>query len=249
MATFCERQRGDMCRMHALNNYLGAQVYTEAMFAELCREYDQKCPGQPSCTSYDSVQGTQEPLFAYVLRTRHGWPGYMCCPSGAGGLVYTMGSISLEEALQRSHMHRVFVFDTNHVWTLHMPEIGHYFNVDSISGVREIQLHELSGRNDLYYYIVLAQDAITAECKRLSEAMITLTAGDVHQYLVQTNGALRNLEPLMCHFFCFLSVLKPGHVLCLQFENFYKNFQAHPADIVNIVANVPGLVFDSVHCV
>ena len=42
---FCERQRGDMCRMHSINNYIGRELFNEEKFYNYCDNYDELVKG------------------------------------------------------------------------------------------------------------------------------------------------------------------------------------------------------------
>ena len=42
---FCERQRGDMCRMHSINNYYGRKILDETDFFRYCDKYDKLIKG------------------------------------------------------------------------------------------------------------------------------------------------------------------------------------------------------------
>ena len=42
---FCERQRGNMCRMHSINNFIGKGLLNEENFYNYCDNYDEIIKG------------------------------------------------------------------------------------------------------------------------------------------------------------------------------------------------------------
>jgi hypothetical protein len=248
---FCERQRGGLCRLHALNNFLGDAVYNESDFTDMCNEYDREYPHQPSCADVDTVQGTQEPVFAYILRTRHGMPGYMCCSDhlNKGGLVYALGKIALSDIIEQATHNRVFVYDEGHVWTIHKLN-GVYYTVDSIRGVVPTQLSEYIQKPNLYYYFVINKYAATRECQLISKRIkleVGCTSESIIQRLIQMHDKhqlICSIEALLCHLFTFLYTISP-HEYCgiyREFRVFYDRFQRHPGDFDNILKYVPYLI-------
>ena len=45
MTIYYEKQRGDLCRLHALNAYYGFKKFSNLEFLKLCREYDEEIKG------------------------------------------------------------------------------------------------------------------------------------------------------------------------------------------------------------
>jgi hypothetical protein len=253
---FCEKQRGGLCRLHALNNFLGRQAYGDGEFAVACSQYNAEFSTQPPCETVDSVQGSQEPVFAWILRTRHFFPGYMICAAPndvSGRLRYTLGEITLLEALRSSLYNRVFVFNEGHVWVLQYDTVsGCTFSVDSLSGPRLATIGEFTRQPTLYYYCVVPNSCVAAECAKLAGAVraeMGDTCESVIQQLVRWNESKKLISPIesaICHFYSFLGTMPDTtpetRRQITRFDAFYKRFQNSPAQFRLLIDELPPLV-------
>lgn len=141
---FFERQRGGLCRMHSLNNYLQGAVFNEATFQTLLQEYNADYNAQPHPADFDSISAFQEDLVSYALRKHAGLstlyiaPGkYTDCPwRDTCGI-----QISALDAATRAGA--VFVFSANHIM-VYRQENGVWFELDSMGAApRQCQIHSV----------------------------------------------------------------------------------------------------------
>ena len=52
---YCEKQRGDLCRLHSINNYFGYKKYSEKEFYGFCDTYDKLIIGLNSKTKVNTL--------------------------------------------------------------------------------------------------------------------------------------------------------------------------------------------------
>ena len=62
---FCERQRGDFCRMHSINNYIGESRLNEEEFYKYCDEYDSIITGLKSRNMDGFAEGRS--IVSYIM--------------------------------------------------------------------------------------------------------------------------------------------------------------------------------------
>jgi hypothetical protein len=126
---YYEKQKGGLCRMHALNAYFKNPEFTPAQFSTLMTEYDKKNKNKfkttISCTLYDSVNSDQNTIISYALKRKKMFSRYFPINS------------CYKKPMQIT-TDFIFVFNHHHIWGMRkIAENGKdtWFKVDSLSGV------------------------------------------------------------------------------------------------------------------
>ncbi len=118
---YCERQSGNLCRMHALNAYFGYAKISPNRFAKYTKQYDQyvkfRFGSQVNSEDHDIINNDQSCLVSYILK-RHGVFAKLSC---------TMGNASF-----------AFAFNSDHIWCIRYKD-GQYYKIDSIEGVHPVR--------------------------------------------------------------------------------------------------------------
>lgn len=235
-AIFCERQRGGLCRMHVINNYLGGPIYNEESFKCLSNEYNDLPSNQYwklNSNDQDTVFSNQEPLFAYILRTRHQLHGYMCCPTYPNSLYkqYALGTLSIIQILNQSRDNKAFVFDQGHIWVVMVSGVN-LIKIDSIGGVQSTTIDDLK---TLYMYYVISDPS--KECVKIRDRLRYL-CGYTRPVVVDRlqHGYMEIIEPLIGHFYKFCEQSK---CKIKRYNDFIYEFDRSPTNL----DLVPDLLF------
>lgn len=144
---FCERQRGDMCRMHSINNYIGRELLNEKEFFNYCDNYDELIDGLNSRNMDGFAEGRSivsflmDKVFSKFL---------LLIPINS----YNKSRIHLDmehynELLRKCNC--FFEFNKNHIW-VNKKINNSFYKIDSLSGVNETNVKCLS--NNGYFLVV-----------------------------------------------------------------------------------------------
>ena len=144
---FCERQRGNMCRMHSINNYIGRELLNEKEFFNYCDNYDELIDGLNSRNMDGFAEGRSivsflmDKVFSKFL---------LLIPINS----YNKSRIHLDmehynELLRKCNC--FFEFNKNHIW-VNKKINNSFYKIDSLSGVNETNVKCLS--NNGYFLVV-----------------------------------------------------------------------------------------------
>jgi hypothetical protein len=133
---FFERQRGGLCRMHALNAYFNKALITPTIFSIYVKKYDKYLKNRfnviTSSAKFDLVNSDQTTLVAFILR-EHGIHVRYYSLNSAYNIVLD------KEIIDAPFM---FVYNDAHIWGIR--RINQlYYKVDSIGGVKKININSL----------------------------------------------------------------------------------------------------------
>ena len=125
---YYERQRGGLCRLHAINAFLGSAIYSEAQFNDEMDKFDtekRRLYGERaiSCTQYDTAFGTENNLISYILGKRGIYLKYV-----------PIGQARLEKA---EAIKSVFLLNATHIWVAKWKD-GKWWSIDSIGGIGSV---------------------------------------------------------------------------------------------------------------
>lgn len=149
MDIFYERQRGDLCRLHAINAYFGRSLISESQFYEYCKEYDSLIKGLVSKNMDGFSEGRS--IISYILdKLDHKY--LLLIPINS----YKQAREHINKSrynnfLDKKLIKGFFEFNKNHVWFNKLVK-GNYYKIDSISGVNQINVNKLS--NNGYLLII-----------------------------------------------------------------------------------------------
>lgn len=144
---FCERQRGDFCRMHSLNNYIGKSLLNEEEFHKKCDEYDSVIDGLRSRNMDGFAEGRS--IVSYIMDILfHKF--IILIPYNS----YTNSRTHLDMEFYNKIYKKVngfFEFNKNHIW-INKKVNDRFYKIDSIGGVNEINVKSM-GKNG--YFLVI----------------------------------------------------------------------------------------------
>jgi hypothetical protein len=140
---FYERQNGGLCRKHVLNAYYGKSKYSVNDFSVLCDNYDKfmiVC-GYNSCVSsknFDLIESNQFTIISYALYLENIYS--ILVPYTYLEKLLKLKSKSSLLDLVGNNCDFIFVFNENHIWGCGKHQ-GKWYNIDSISGVRQVNIN------------------------------------------------------------------------------------------------------------
>lgn len=129
---YCERQIGDMCRMHAINAYFGKSLLNIQLFFELCDKYDALIPGLKS-RNMDGFAESRN-IIGYILDVLDNKYSVLIPIKSSKNSHKYVNISRYTEMLKNKEITNYFEFNKNHVW-LNKLVNNIYYKVDSISGV------------------------------------------------------------------------------------------------------------------
>ena len=144
---FCERQRGDFCRMHSINNYIGCAKLNEEIFYKYCDEYDSIITGLKSRNMDGFAEGRS--IVSYIMDIL------------LNKFILLIPFNSYKKS--RSHLdmdfyNKIFIkvnsffeFNKNHIW-INKKINGKFYKIDSIGGVNEINVKKIG--NNGYFLVI-----------------------------------------------------------------------------------------------
>lgn len=144
---FCERQRGDLCRMHSINNYFGISKINEKDFYEYCDKYDKLIEGLESRNMDGFAEGRS--IVSYIMDV---------LARKFILLIPYDSYISSRQHLDMNFYNKIFnkvncffEFNKNHIW-INKKINNKMFKIDSLGGVYEIN-NKRMGNNG--YFLVI----------------------------------------------------------------------------------------------
>ena len=152
---FCERQRGDMCRMHSINNYIGSVLFSEESFYKYCDKYDNLIKGLNSRSMDGFAEGRS--IISFIMDNI--FNKFLL-------LIPINSYKESREHLDIEHYNEVlkkcdvfFEFNKNHIW-VNKKIKNKYYKIDSLGGVNETNVKCLSNNG---YFLVIDRDNIYNE--------------------------------------------------------------------------------------
>jgi hypothetical protein len=126
MPPYSERQRGDACRVHALNALFGRPVIDEARLAHWATVFDAHY-GHHVTHQFDCVQSDSLTLLSFILEQR--------CRYVTHYLPLTSPRVSYVELMDPA-VPALMLFNAGHIWTLRRWDEGdgQWYNLDSLMG-------------------------------------------------------------------------------------------------------------------
>ena len=151
MSIYYEKQRGDLCRLHALNAYFGFKKFSDPDFFKLCREYDDEIKGLKTQVMDGFSEGRC--IISYVLDKIDNKYVFLI-PINSYKNARNCLDIDRYNLLIK-HINCFFEFNKNHVWI--NKKINRSWNkIDSISGVNRVNAPRI-GQNG---YLLVLEDKV-----------------------------------------------------------------------------------------
>lgn len=142
---YCERQRGGSCRIHAINNLFGKTVVTESSFKMFQVEYKKHLRADhvldssntSLSTNEDSIESTRDFIIPFILSRLFQLTSFWIAPyefSKLKNANILRGILDVMDFDQN----RFFVINMTHVWCCKKVKDRFWVQIDSISGIRQI---------------------------------------------------------------------------------------------------------------
>lgn len=133
MSIYYESQRGDMCRLHSINNYFGGCVLNDTQFFDYCDEYDNIIEGLHSRNMDGFAEGRS--IISYIIdKLEHKFLLLIPINSYQGSRKH----LDLERYIKIIPLlNSYFEFNKGHVW-VNKNINNKWYKIDSLSGVHEI---------------------------------------------------------------------------------------------------------------
>ena len=147
---FCERQRGNMCRMHSINNYIGRSILNEELFYNYCDNYDKLIFGLNSRSMDGFAEGRS--IVSYIMDKIFN-KFLLMIPINS--YKKSRNHLNLEffnEYIKKCSSY--FEFNKNHIW-INKKINNKYYKIDSLSGVNETNMSQLNNNG---YFLVIDQE-------------------------------------------------------------------------------------------
>lgn len=132
---YYEKQRGDLCRIHALNAYFGYNKIDEKTFNDYCNEYDKLIKGLNSRNMDGFAEGRN--IISYILdKLDNKYCVYI--PIYVSNNSYKYVDINrYKKKIFEKKIKFYFEFNKNHVWLVRYYQ-NQYYKLDSITGINII---------------------------------------------------------------------------------------------------------------
>lgn len=152
---FCERQRGDMCRMHSLNNYNGNSFLNENEFFKLCDEYNKLIAGLNSRSMDGFAEGRS--IVSYIMDKIFNKFIILIPINSYNNSRSHLDIDHYNELLRKSNC--FFEFNRNHIW-VNKKINNKFYKIDSLSGINETNVRNLTNNG---YFIVIDRHMLYEE--------------------------------------------------------------------------------------
>lgn len=147
LGIFCERQIGNMCRMHSINNFNGSKLLNETSFFDFCDKYDSLIKGLNSRNMDGFAEGRS--IVSYIMDEI--FNKFLL-------LIPINSYKTSREHLDIDHYNELlkkctyfFEFNKNHIW-INKKINNKYYKIDSIGGVNETNVKCLN--NNGYFLVI-----------------------------------------------------------------------------------------------
>lgn len=217
MNIYFEKQRGGLCRLHSLNGFFGMKKINDNEFNNYKKEYDLymkkkfNIPDKQSCSDYDYINSDQNTIISYILKYHYKvYTRYFAINelhnnkfNNSLNLSSIINQITIDKIINKF----IFVFNSNHIWGIKYKD-NKWYSVDSLSGVREIKIKQLSNTKNLGYIIptnmkvefdrntTLIKEILYNEAKINTDSDEKEIISNVSEYLIKLNKSLLFLGEL-----------------------------------------------------
>jgi len=162
---YCERQQGDLCRLHSINAYFGFKKLDQSDFVKYCSEYDELMKGLKT----QGMDGFSEGrcIISYILDRLDNKYIFLIPINSYNGIRNHIDIDRYNKLIQTLWCY--FEFNKGHVW-LNKKINGIWYKIDSISGVNKIDSPIIKNNgyllviddkhlyNEIFYTIKLIHD-------------------------------------------------------------------------------------------
>lgn len=150
---YYENQSGGLCRLHSINAYFGEAKINETQFnaymAEYDAEYKIKFNFESSCKNFDIVSSDQKNIVGYIMKKHNVYTKFYA-------LNEIYGKSIKETILNFLEGDYFFIYNEGHIYGARRkrePSGDLWFYIDSLSGVRPMNIESLSHEKNIGFII------------------------------------------------------------------------------------------------
>jgi hypothetical protein len=188
---YFESQRNGLCRLHVLNAFFGFEKISETQFNLYISEYDQdymKKYNISSCKSFDIISSDQKNIVSYILKKHSIYTRYFACNQLHG--------INIKSIIDTSVGEFFFAYTESHIYGFRKKN-NKWYIVDSIGGVRLMNIDAINQKNMGYIFIVDIKKEFYRNLKIIKKILDdTSSPEEIKNYLVQKNSEKKILGEL-----------------------------------------------------
>jgi hypothetical protein len=145
---YYQSQSGGLCRLHSINGYFEESRISQDQFAKYQKDYDRiyskKFKHSASCVNFDLVGSDQTTLVSYILKQNGIYSKYFALNE-----IYQKPKSIILTLLAGAYF---FIYNTTHIWGIRCKN-NQWYSVDSIGGVRPIDLQQLINTKNVGFII------------------------------------------------------------------------------------------------
>jgi hypothetical protein len=239
---FCEQQRGGLCRMHSINNFIGSAKLNEASFKRHMLAYDaEHIHFGTTCAQWDIIDAAQQNVVSYIMRQFHIYVKYYAI---------NQAYQKVQEALSEldTTQNCFFVFNDHHIWIWRRDvATNQWYKIDSIGGVRPVSIASLNSQKNVGLMIpVQPQLELMRNITIMSKCTSTMTTTE---YLRKCHAEKKVMGDLEIPLALTMSILDLSQqnplVECLiqLYKEFYNEFaQGQCNNLVLILHYIPPII-------
>lgn len=145
---YCEKQRGDLCRLHSINNYFGYEKYSEKEFYRFCDAYDKLIIGLNSRNMDGFAEGRS--IISYIMDINKIFVLLIPINSYSGSRAH----LDMERYSRfLNNIESCFEFNKSHIW-INKKLDGIWYKIDSISGINSIDKPNFHNNETGFFLVV-----------------------------------------------------------------------------------------------
>jgi hypothetical protein len=156
---YYEKQRNGLCRLHSLNAFFGSQKISDSDFEVYKNEYDifmkKKFNTDIMCNDYDYINSDQNTIISYILKYKYNiFTRYYYINELHNNKWNSNKTIEniINDINGKIINNFIFVFNQNHICGIKNIN-NKWFRIDSINGIKEENIHNLSNEKNIGYII------------------------------------------------------------------------------------------------
>ena len=188
---YFESQRNGLCRLHSLNAFFGFEKISESQFNLYMSEYDQEYMKKyniSSCKSFDIISSDQKNIVSYILKKNNIYTRYFACNQLHG--------INIKSIIDTSIGDFFFAYTESHIYGFRKKD-NKWYRVDSMGGVRLININVINQKNMGYIFIVDIKKEFYRNLEIIKKILDgTPSPEEIKKYLVQKNSEKKILGEL-----------------------------------------------------
>lgn len=256
---YVEKQRGGLCRLHAINAFFGREELSEDDFNMYCGQYDKfyENISMPKAKDWDAVVANQENLIAFILKRKLGMGVIFAPPNHVKETLEQWQAKSILDLIDPS-LERFFMFNASHVWVV-LKANNKWKRVDSLSGIQNVNLQAVTSIENHGFMTVLPPKAMRSALLNIRHRIKDMiydvigaktvfgfyTQKDITQFVdteLQARRGISKFELPLCSFYHILLLLYPRHISKQAFDSFFVKYQQKPSNLSMIMRFVPPLL-------